>query len=226
MRRLVGGLGRVAAAVALGLVLLGVPVLVLSTPPVTAALVSRYYDPAEAGLPLPRALTTAEQVRVYTTDAASPPLPATVDGRSGFDESSAGHLRDVRGVLLAARSLTFACAAVLALALAFALPAGKRRGIAWVLRAGSLGTVGLAVVAGVAGAVDFERFFAAFHGLFFAAGSWEFPAGTLLIELFPEPLWAALGALWAFGVLLGAGIALGAAYRVSGRRRSLVGQDV
>jgi hypothetical protein len=226
MRGAVGWLGRGIAAVALGLVLLGVPVLVLQAPPVTAALVAHYYTPADAGLPLPVALRSAEQVRAYTTDPAAAPLPATVDGRIGFDEASASHLRDVRAVLLRARALTLACAAALALALAFALPAGKRRAVAWVLRAGSLGIVTLAIVAAAAGAVDFEAFFTAFHGLFFAAGTWEFPSGTLLIALFPEPLWAALGALWALGVLAGAALALFAARRLKAGKGSLVREEV
>jgi uncharacterized membrane protein len=44
---------------------------------------------------------------------------------------------------------------------------------------------------------DFEWFFSAFHGLFFRAGTWTFPFDSLLIQLFPEPFWAVLGAAWA-----------------------------
>lgn len=224
--RFAAGVLRVLAAVAFAAVLLGTPVLLLQAPFVTRALVTRYYDPAEARLPLPAALTAAEQVRVYTTSPGGTPLPATVGGRSGFDASAASHLRDVRGVLLAARAVTLACAAVLALALAVALPAGRKRNVAWVMRAGSLGMLAAVVLAGIAGAVDFDAFFAAFHGLFFAAGTWEFMPGTLLIELFPEPLWAALGALWALGTLVLAAVALLAAWRLNAERRVHVGEDV
>ena len=46
-----------------------------------------------------------------------------------------------------------------------------------------------AVVVGAFFAVAFEAAFAAFHGLFFAAGTWQFPPGSHLITLFPEPFW-------------------------------------
>ena len=63
--------------------------------------------------------------------------------------------------------------------------------------------VGVAVVAAV---TSFDAFFTAFHGLFFAAGTWTFPADSLLIRLFPEPFWEASGAAWAALVLAGAGL--------------------
>ena len=226
MRGIAGGAAVAVSALALGVVLLGVPTLVLQLPGVTAGLVSRYYDPSSGSLPLPTALRTAEQVRAYTTDAAARPLPAEVDGRPGFDEAAASHLRDVRRVLEGARALTLASAALLAGLLAFALPARKYRGIALALRAGSIGTLTLAVLATAWAASDFEGFFTAFHGLFFSAGTWTFPTGTLLIELFPEPLWATLGALWAGGVLLGAALALVAAHGLARANRGQGVQEV
>lgn len=219
-------IARAACSAALGLLLAGVPVLVLQAPFVTRAMVSANYDSSSAGLPLPSALRAAESVRVYATDPAAPPLPAAVDGRPGFDEAAASHLRDVRNVLVVARLVTLASGALLALALALALPARRYRDAAWVLRAGSLGTVAVAAVAAAAGAANFDRFFELFHGLFFAAGTWTFPSGTLLIELFPEPLWAELGMLWAVGVLAGVATALIAAAAVSRLARSAVAQDV
>ena len=60
--------------------------------------------------------------------------------------------------------------------------------------------------------MNFERFFAWFHGLFFSAGTWEFPADSLLIEVFPEGFWVAAGSTWGALVMLG-GVA-------SGRRRA------
>jgi hypothetical protein len=225
MRRFAAGAARVLLALALAGLLLGLPLLLLEAPPVTAVLVGRLYDHS-AGIPAAAALKAAEQVRAYTTDPAAPALPATVAGRAGFDEAAASHLRDVRGVLLAARTATLALAALLACVLAFAIPRGSTRTIAGVLRGGASAALALALAAGVAGAVDFDRFFGAFHGLFFSAGTWEFPEGTLLIQLFPVPLWETLGALWAAGVLTGALIAFVAAWWVSRRRRSVVGQDV
>lgn len=225
MRALGRGIVVAVASLALGVVLLGLPTMLLQLPAVTSTLVARYYDPA-AGLPLPVALRTAEQVRAYTTSADAPSLPAEVGGRPAFDEAAASHLRDVRRVLEGARALTLASAALLAALLAFAVPARACRSIALVLRTGALGTLALALAAGTWGALDFDGFFAAFHGVFFAAGTWTFPYGSLLIELFPEPLWAALGALWAAGVLAGAAAALVTAWSLVRRGRGLVGEEV
>ena len=64
----------------------------------------------------------------------------------------------------------------------------------------------IVVLGAVAGLLNFDALFTWFHGLFFAAGTWEFPADSLLIEVFPEPFWSTAAAVWAGLVLLGAGI--------------------
>ena len=40
-------------------------------------------------------------------------------------------------------------------------------------------------------------FFSAFHGLFFAEGTWTFPSDSVLIRLFPESFWTMAGVTWA-----------------------------
>lgn len=226
MHRLAAGAAVAVAAVALGVVLLGVPTLVLQLPAVTSTLVARYYDPAEGRLPLPLALESAEHVRAYTTSDDAAPLPERVGGRDGFDASAASHLRDVRGVLVGARRATLAAAAALAALLAWLFASGRRREAALALRAGSLGMLAFAVLVAAWAIADFDAFFTAFHGVFFSAGTWTFPYGTLLIQLFPEPFWAALGGLWVLGVLGGAAVALLAARRLTRSNRGLVGQEV
>lgn len=37
--------------------------------------------------------------------------------------------------------------------------------------------------------VPFETFFTAFHQIFFAQGSWVFPAGSALVQLYPPDFW-------------------------------------
>lgn len=52
---------------------------------------------------------------------------------------------------------------------------------------------------------DFDGFFAALHALFFAEGSWTFPADSLLIEMYPESFWIGMGIVWlGISSLLGA----------------------
>jgi uncharacterized membrane protein len=101
-----------------------------------------------------------------------------------------------------------------------------RRAIGWVLRAAAWGTLALVAASVAFGAADFERFFSAFHGLFFAAGTWTFPEGSLLIQLFPEPLWAAFGALWAAGVLLGVAALLATARALARPGRGQAREEV
>lgn len=217
---------RLVASLAVAVLLIGFPTVVLEAPQVTRALVTRFYDPSSAGVPLPDALRAAEAVRVYVTDAAARPLPTALDGRAAFDDAAASHLRDVRGVLLGARTATIAAALAAAALLGVALARKNLRSVAWALRAGALGTFVVAVLSALWGAVDFERFFTAFHGLFFSAGTWTFPEGSLLIQLFPEPLWATLGAFWAAGVLLGGAVMLIAAQSLSASRRGQAREEV
>jgi len=66
------------------------------------------------------------------------------------------------------------------------------------------------VLAAVAAVTDFDTFFSAFHGVFFAEGTWTFPYDSLLIRLFPEPFWAVSGASWA-GLVLTIALGYGAA---------------
>jgi integral membrane protein (TIGR01906 family) len=71
-----------------------------------------------------------------------------------------------------------------------------RAGAVWIV-------IGIAVAALLA-MMDFDRFFADFHGLFFESGTWQFPSGDLLIQLFPEPFWMSTAVLVAALSLVGA----------------------
>ena len=68
-------------------------------------------------------------------------------------------------------------------------------------------TAGLLVTIGAAAAVDFDRFFTIFHGVFFEAGTWTFFYEDTLIQLYPLPFWVSavthlLILIAALGVLL------------------------
>ena len=68
-------------------------------------------------------------------------------------------------------------------------------------------TIGLlAVLLGVGSVLFFEPLFVAFHGVFFAAGTWSFPPGSHLTSLFPEALFSDAAVLAGFLVLLSAGL--------------------
>jgi uncharacterized membrane protein len=62
-----------------------------------------------------------------------------------------------------------------------------RRGRLLLIAAAGVGAA--AIVLGAVFALSFDAAFAAFHSLFFAAGTWQFGPDSNLIRLFPEPLW-------------------------------------
>jgi integral membrane protein (TIGR01906 family) len=104
-----------------------------------------------------------------------------------LDAAERSHMQDVGGVV---RSLIVAD--VLALLIAFL--AGwwlrrerHRRGMLMLMAAGTLTAV--AIVLGAFFAIDFETAFAAFHAIFFKAGTWQFGPESNLLRFFPEPFW-------------------------------------
>lgn len=187
-------LERLIVAAALCSLAAAVGVGVLTAPWFTRVVVARLDIASATGLTSDRAAATAEHVRLFVTDRDAPPLPGEVDGRSGFDGAAAAHLVDVREVLIAAR--TAAVLLALALVVWFGLSLRRRRWVAIgaALRWGGLACLLVPLVLVTAGAVDFERLFTAFHGVFFDPGTWVFPSDSLLILLFPEPFWVVSGA--------------------------------
>lgn len=189
-------LTRLWAATALVVFALGVAVLPLQLPSFTRTLSARYSLHERAGLEPERMAQVAEQVRAYVVDGEGI-LPNTVEGRDGFDAEAVSHLDDVRAVLRAARFATL----LLGTALAAWFVAGVRRDrfgeLANAFAAGAAGTAALPVLGAVVAVLDFDRFFAVFHSLMFAAGTWVFPYDSLLILTFPEPFWVACGVAWA-----------------------------
>jgi integral membrane protein (TIGR01906 family) len=186
-----------AAALMWGVLLVGLSVLTLTIPVYTSALTQALGVSASSGLSRADVTALAGQVRSFVADPVADPLPATWRGSPAFGPSEVSHLRDVRAVLSGTRMTTGVVSLLLACYVAWCVASRRfirlRRGMLWgaVL---ALVLVGLAALAALA---DFGSLFAAFHGLFFAAGTWTFPYDSLLIRLFPEPFWAASGAAWA-----------------------------
>ncbi len=196
-------LSSVVIGLALAVLVVGLSLYPLTHPTFTRLLVDRFSLSAPIGLSQSRIEATAEQVRAFVADGDGISLPETVDGRPGFDAAAVAHLADVRGVISAARTLTGILAAVVAAWLAFAI-AKRRFDYIWpALFVGALGCVVFVVLGAAAGVLDFDALFTWFHGLFFSAGTWQFPADSLLIEVFPEQFWATAAAVWAGLVLLG-----------------------
>ncbi len=127
----------------------------------------------------------------------------SVDGQQPvLDALERSHMRDVGGVV---RGLILAD--LLALVVAFLgarrLRAERyRRGRLMLVAAGGLATT--AIVLGAFFALAFDVAFAAFHAIFFEAGTWQFGADSNLLRFFPQPFWFEMALLAGGAIVLGA----------------------
>jgi integral membrane protein (TIGR01906 family) len=217
-RRLLGGVEVLVAAVLWTTLIVGSAVTVLTLPVYTSALTQALGIPRSAGLPVADALHLSGQVRALVADREFDPLPATWKGAAAFDAAAVDHLMDVRRVIAGARVATGIAALLLAAYVVFCIVRSRIERLRTGMRAAAA-LCGVAVgAAALAATADFSDFFAAFHGLFFKAGTWTFPADSLLIRLFPERFWEASGAAWALLVIVGAAVLLVASRLTRGTR--------
>jgi integral membrane protein (TIGR01906 family) len=191
-------------AVLVAVAIVGVTLLPLTTPLFVRTLVLAVHAERETGLSREQTLEAAEAVRRYVLDADAPPLPERLGGRTAFDAAASSHLVDVRNVLVPARRVALAAGA---LVLVWAMLRRRRQRLLRITVRAAIallgGAIGLAVVIGI---IDFDAFFTWFHGLFFAPGTWMFPADALLIQVFPLPFWMSAAAVWAALVLATCGL--------------------
>jgi integral membrane protein (TIGR01906 family) len=195
---------KVLVGAALAGLTVGLTLIMLTAPIVTGTLVRATGGAELTGLPEPLALSLAEDVRLYVTRRDAPELAATVGGREGFSARAVAHLDDVRDVISGARVATGILAGAIAVWVALGIARGRIDALETGLTAGAYATVGLVGLALLGALAGFDRFFAGFHGLFFDGGTWQFGAGELLIQLFPEGFWMTAGLLWGVLCVLGA----------------------
>ena len=188
---------------ALLIAIVGGALAILMMPWFTRALVTWLDVPGTASLSTAQTIELAEEVRAFVAHRGARPLPETVDGREAFDATAVAHLVDVREVILRILMLAIVSAAGLLVWLVVCVTRKRRRPLVVGLRAGALVCVALPFLVGVAGAMDFDRFFTAFHGVFFEPGTWTFPFGSLLITLFPERFWASAGTALGIAIAVG-----------------------
>lgn len=113
-----------------------------------------------------------------------------------LSEEAISHLDDVHEVIT---RMTMPIVGVVMIA-AFCLMAGmrmySRRVVADAFFWSGAATLVLFAALGAWALVDFNGLFAAFHSLFFAAGTWTFPYDSLLICMYPAAFWMGMGAIW------------------------------
>lgn len=114
----------------------------------------------------------------------------------GITQNELDHLNDVYNV---ANVVIYPIVVICFLA-AFLLFIGNRyfgssvvaRSLLW----SGIATIALFAILLVWAFVSFSSLFAVFHSLFFAEGTWTFPADSLLITMLPENFWIGMGVVW------------------------------
>jgi integral membrane protein (TIGR01906 family) len=139
------------------------------------------------------------------------------EGEQLFLDSEVGHMADVKAVIMGAwiaGAVMLVLSVLAVIYLARKYPGGIRRG----LFAGSAATLILIIVLGVLGALNWQGFFTAFHGVFFADGTWTFFVDDTLIRLFPAQFWMDAGIVIAVLVLMVSSLVLAFAWPTKSRR--------
>jgi hypothetical protein len=203
-----------AAGVCWAALVAGLGAAILTAPVLTSASVQALGVPATAGLSRQDTVALSGMVRAFVTGDGTDPLPAQWRGEPAFDAQAVSHLDDVRRVFTGARLATGAAAAILALWVGIGVARRRWRPLIAGMRAGAGIIIGVAGLAVLVAAVDFDGFFAAFHGLFFKSGTWVFPYDSMIIRLFPERFWITMGAAWGALAVLGSATLLVVAYVV------------
>lgn len=110
--------------------------------------------------------------------------------------SAIDHLQDCVPLFSTARisivlSLVFALVGIILLVVR-----RKRRLAGRIMFYVPLAIIAAIVALGLWAFIDFDSLFSWIHSMFFASGTWLFPADSLLITLFPEAFWMGMGIVW------------------------------
>ena len=212
-RRLLDVAETVFVALMFTALLLGTTVGLVSAPGVTAALIRANRTWLVTGMTPEATVRLADGVRSWVASRPDDEDRAAGQAMKSFLPDEVSHLADVRTLMNGARTATGVAAAVLAVWLVACLVSRRWLRLRTGIAAGGLTAVALVGVVAIAALFDFSSAFAAFHGLFFDAGTWEFSADSLLIRVFPGTFWASAGALWGTLTAMG-GLALFGASRL------------
>ena len=140
----------------------------------------------------------------YLSNWAGPRYLGELVHRNGdrlFEDGEVSHMADVKIVILSAFGagvLLILLSLIAVIYLRRRSPGGVRRG----LFAGSIVTLVIIISLAVLAVLGWEQFFAQFHSVFFASGTWTFSLQDTLIRLFPAQFWVDGGIVIAGLVLI------------------------
>jgi integral membrane protein (TIGR01906 family) len=207
-KRAPGGIG-VAFALAAGLAIVLTGPLLLFNPWLVSAEQARHGVAASLGTDQANVdRITVVMLRDLFVDGD---FVASLDRFSVLDASERSHMSDVGALVRVLAGLEVAAIVLLAITAWWLRVERQRRGR--LLRTAAIGVGAAALVLGVFFAVAFDTAFAAFHALFFKAGTWQFGPDSNLIRLFPEAFWFETSLLAGVSILLTAVLAVWLARR-------------
>lgn len=219
MTRLLNGIVALGSALLLAVTLIGAGFAVVAIPDAATATLSRAFS----GCDQPNAPFTADELasmaiagKHYTFDdndrekldaaIAEANAAAEADGRAtastrenaarSLPADAISHLDDVYRVASMAKPALVIVAVLCIAGLAHVAVRIGRRALGRTLIAGGGLVLAAFCALGAWAAIDFDGLFAAFHSLFFQAGTWTFPYDSLLITLYPTAFWMGMGGIW------------------------------
>lgn len=164
---------------------------------VSAAVVTRDYtvgsNDREAVFAMLHDINANAQTRYATADEAA--LGAAPDVYT-LTSDALTHLDDVYRVVVGARIALIIIALLAVAACAHVGVRTGRRALGSVFIAAGSAVIAVFALLAIWVIVDFNGFFAAFHSLFFASGSWTFSYESLLITMYPPEFWMGMGGVW------------------------------
>lgn len=113
-------------------------------------------------------------------------------GNQLFTDTEVSHMADVKLVMLISMAVG-AVLGLLCIVFMIVLARTAKGGIRRSLFAGSVWMLVVLIALAVLAVLGWEQFFAAFHSLFFADGTWTFQATDALIRLYPNQFWMDAG---------------------------------
>ena len=188
---------------------------------VAAAVQAKHYtidDNDKAAVYATIAAINAQEALAGTAGKGAPKIDATANYAAGelsgeqvaaleaaFDAASeryvltpdaVSHLDDVFGVVQAAKWWLLAAVVAACVGCTATAFRGGKRLLGRVLTGAGVSVLAVFALLAAWVAIDFDGFFAQFHSLFFAAGTWTFSWDSLLICMYPPEFWVGMGAIW------------------------------
>lgn len=182
-------LGSYLLGLVMAVAIVGTSLLALQAPVFTRVLARAYSVPPGAAT-----VELAEKGRRFVVAGDEAMRPEVT---RAFGDEATSHLDDVRAVLARANCAGWLTLGFSVLGAGLMLGAGRRPDLARAIRVATTTLAVVVVLAAAAAVLDFAAFFSAFHSLFFAEGTWVFPADSVLIGVYPEEFWMACGVAWA-----------------------------